>query len=104
MSGITNTTYQHSWFCADCGNQFRDPDELKKEIKDNKSIFKPFLIIGIISGILFLLSLSNLITGFIGIGILLPVSLFFIIIAFGSKYKYKKATEEYEYLSRNCFD
>lgn len=73
----TNTTY---WICPKCGNRFRAPDDIRKEISTNNHKFVAIMICAIlivICGLVFFISPYDTMNGF-GVFVELIAALVFI--------------------------
>ena len=57
MSVASNETY---WVCLKCGNKFRNPDEIRENIKILKGFSKFFTIFGMVCGFLMFIILTSI--------------------------------------------
>lgn len=72
----TNTTY---WVCPKCGKKFRNPEDMRRELENQKKTIPIMVIFGIIFTVLLLLFVPKLLEDAAFIGVLLsliPVAIF----------------------------
>lgn len=91
-----NRTY---WMCQDCGNKFRNIDELEQETKRFQIFIKVFTVLAIAFILLLLAAAETIFMPFAMFALLLCISmaLYMLIMA-------KKRQSELDYLKKNCFD
>lgn len=101
--GGTDTKIMHTWFCQDCGNQFRDPKELQQELESYKKyaiIIRAFSILGSILSCFIIATVAPpLLHMIIIIWLLMDGAVVWL-----TKSNFEEKQKEYEYLQKNCFD
>ena len=103
----TSNTHRNYWICHNCGQKFRNLQNLKEEIARETKRMKLSLIWFIICTIAGILIFSSeflrFFAGFAGFGFVISGILFFAL-WLSTRKKVTDMSHEREYLEKNCFD
>lgn len=97
-----NNTHRNYWMCSECGNKFRNLQNLEEELSKHRKNVKSAMI-GIILVVIIMI-LSLIINGFSFLHILMLPALLLIIAAVNiTRNKITELENERVYLKKNCF-